>query len=98
LAVIGKQRQALLPNVPTFQELGVNGFENLAYYGLFGSANILKENKEVIEKMAKNALDDASLVEMLSALGLDVRYRNAMQFKEQVHDYSREWQAIIASH
>lgn len=98
LAVIGKQRQALLPNVPTFQELGVSGFENLAYYGLFGAPNISRENMVAIERMTKQSLEDASLVEKLSALGLDVRYRNAMQFKEQVQEYSREWQTIIASH
>lgn len=98
LAVIGKQRQALLPNVPTFHELGVSGFENLAYYGLFGSPNIPKENMATIEKMTKQSLEDVSLVEKLTALGLDVRYRNASQFKEQVQVYSREWQAIIASH
>ena len=98
LAVIGKQRQTLLPNVPTFHELGVSGFENLAYYGLFGPPNIPKENMATIERMTKQSLEDTSLVEKLTALGLDVRYRNASQFKEQVQDYSREWQAIIASH
>ena len=98
LAVIGKQRQALLPNVPTFHELGVGGFENLAYYGLFASPSIPRTNMTTIERMTKQALEDVSLVEKLTALGLDVRYSNAIQFKGLVQDYSREWQAIIATH
>ena len=35
VAVIGDKRQAAMPEVPTFAELGLSGFEELAYYGLF---------------------------------------------------------------
>ncbi|MFN7641103.1 MAG: tripartite tricarboxylate transporter substrate-binding protein, partial [bacterium] len=35
VAVCGAQRQALLPEVPTFAELGLAGFEDVPYYGLF---------------------------------------------------------------
>src|SRR5690606_28481816 len=33
-AVMGTQRQAALPEVPTFTELGLKGFEEVPYYGL----------------------------------------------------------------
>jgi tripartite-type tricarboxylate transporter receptor subunit TctC len=35
VAVIGDKRQAVMPEVPTFAELGLAGFEELAYYGFF---------------------------------------------------------------
>jgi tripartite-type tricarboxylate transporter receptor subunit TctC len=35
LAVMGAKRQAALPDVPTFNELGLNGLDDLPYYGLF---------------------------------------------------------------
>ncbi|MGL1701349.1 tripartite tricarboxylate transporter substrate-binding protein, partial [Vibrio parahaemolyticus] len=38
VAVMGSQRQAVLPDVPTFAELGLAGFEELPYYGVFAPA------------------------------------------------------------
>ena len=38
VAVMGQQRQAVLPEVPTFAELGIAGFEDLPYYGLYAPA------------------------------------------------------------
>src|SRR5262249_9943043 len=38
VAVIGDKRQAVLPDVPTFAELGITGLEDLPYYGLFAPA------------------------------------------------------------
>src|SRR6188768_2985905 len=38
VAVIGDKRQAILPDVPTFAELGIAGLEELPYYGLFAPA------------------------------------------------------------
>lgn len=33
IAVIGRERQSLFPDVPTFSELGIPGLEDLPYYG-----------------------------------------------------------------
>ena len=38
VAVIGDKRQAMLPDVPTFAELGIAGLEELPYYGIFAPA------------------------------------------------------------
>ncbi|MFN6997878.1 MAG: tripartite tricarboxylate transporter substrate-binding protein, partial [Aquincola tertiaricarbonis] len=38
VAVMGKERQAILPDMPTFAELGVAGFEDVPYYGIFAPA------------------------------------------------------------
>jgi tripartite-type tricarboxylate transporter receptor subunit TctC len=38
VAVLGGARQAVLPDVPTFAELGLAGFEDVPYYGVFAPA------------------------------------------------------------
>ena len=38
VAVLGSRRQAVLPDVPTFAELGLAGFEDAPYYGFFAPA------------------------------------------------------------
>jgi len=35
VAVMGTKRQDVIPDTPTFAELGVKGFEDLPYYGIF---------------------------------------------------------------
>jgi tripartite-type tricarboxylate transporter receptor subunit TctC len=43
LAVASKQRNPALPNVPTFDELGIPGVYSGAWYGYMGPANMPKE-------------------------------------------------------
>eukprot|EP01034_Spumella_vulgaris_P000757 gene757-biopygen690 len=38
VAVLGTKRQAAMPDVPTFDELGLKGFEDLPYYGIYAPA------------------------------------------------------------
>ena len=40
LVVLRKERQALLPKVPTFHELGLTGFEQVPYYGVFAPKGV----------------------------------------------------------
>ena len=40
LAVTGTRRHPLLPDVPTFEELGYKGFDGVQWYGIVGPANM----------------------------------------------------------
>ena len=40
LAVTGIKRHPLLPDVPTFEELGYKGFDGVQWYGIVGPANL----------------------------------------------------------
>ena len=40
LAVTGQKRSSAEPNIPTFKELGFNGFDGQQWYGISGPANI----------------------------------------------------------
>ena len=40
LAVTGAKRSTAAPNIPTFKELGFNGFDGQQWYGLVGPANL----------------------------------------------------------
>ena len=40
LAVTGVKRHPLLPDVPTFEELGYKGFDGVQWYGIVGPANL----------------------------------------------------------
>lgn len=40
LVVTGSKRSAAAPNIPTFKELGLNGFDGQQWYGIVGPANL----------------------------------------------------------
>ena len=42
VGVLGDKRQAAMPDVPTFAELGLAGFEDMPYYGIFAPAGTPK--------------------------------------------------------
>jgi tripartite-type tricarboxylate transporter receptor subunit TctC len=53
IAITSAKRSSILPDVPTFDESGMKGFESYAWYGLFAPA---KTPKEIIAKLNAEAL------------------------------------------
>lgn len=73
LAVTGDKRQPALANVPTFKELGYEGFDGLTWYGVVGPANlplpiVTKLNAEINKVLATNELRDAFKSEALTVM------------------------------
>ncbi len=97
VAVIGDKRQAVLPNVPTFAELGLAGLEDLPYYGLFAPVGT---PQSVIDRFSEALAKVIALPEVrdrLTAMGLTVGYMAQGQFAGRVRSYTQTWKQIIAS-
>ena len=95
LAVLGKPRQAALPEVPSLAELGVGGLEDTPYYGLFAPAGTPAAVTERVAGALSQAIAEPKVREQLAAMGLTVEYSNAAQFGRQVEAYSKVWAGII---
>jgi tripartite-type tricarboxylate transporter receptor subunit TctC len=95
LAVMGKHRQALLPEVPTLAELGLNGFEALPYYGIFAPTgtppDVIKRYSTAIEKV----LHQPQVLARLKGLGLTVDFMPPASLSERERDYSQSWARLI---
>jgi len=95
LAVMGKQRQALLPNVPTLAELGLTGFDELPYYGVFAPTGtpqqVIARYAAVIEKV----LHQQQVLERLQNLGLTVEFMSPDSLGERERAYSQSWARLI---
>jgi len=95
VAVIGDKRQAILPDVPTFAELGIAGLEELPYYGLFAPAGtpaaVLDRFNEALAKVL--AMPDVR--EHLAAMGLTVAYQPQAVFAKRVQGYTQSWDRIV---
>ncbi len=95
LAVIGSQRQAVLPDVPTFAELGVPGFEDVPFYGLWAPAGTPKAELDRLAAAVAKVIAQPDVRERLSAMGLAVGFMTGAQLATREQAYSRSWAQII---
>ena len=95
LAVLGGARQTALPEVPTFAELGLAGFEDVPYYGFFAPAGTPPAVLESFGAALAKVIATPEVRERLTALGLTVGYMSSKQLAERERAYAQTWSRII---
>jgi tripartite-type tricarboxylate transporter receptor subunit TctC len=95
VAVMGQQRQGVLPEVPTFAELGIAGFEDLPYYGLFAPAGTSPAVVERFSNALAGILNQPGVKARLTELGLSVGMMSATQLAARERAYSATWARLI---
>jgi tripartite-type tricarboxylate transporter receptor subunit TctC len=95
VAVMGSARQATLPDVPTFAELGLAGFEDLPYYGIFAPAGTPPATIEKLTAALAKVVALPDVRERLTAMGLSVGYMTPQQLTAREQAYSQTWSRII---
>jgi tripartite-type tricarboxylate transporter receptor subunit TctC len=95
VAVLGGARQATLPDVPTFTELGLTGFEDLPYYGIFAPAGT---PKAVLDKFADALAKVVAMPDVkdrLSNMGLTVGFMDSATLAKREQAYTKVWAKLI---
>jgi tripartite-type tricarboxylate transporter receptor subunit TctC len=91
LAVTGKQRHKLYPEVPTFDELGFKGFDGVQWYGVLGPAKlpdaIIKKLNEEINRL----LSTAEFKERLAGEALEMMPMTPEQFGAYIKTDIARW-------
>lgn len=95
VAVLGGARQAILPDVPTFAELGLAGFEDVPYYGIFAPAGTPQAAIDRFSAALAKVVAMPDVREHLTAMGLSVGYMTPKQLASREQAYSQTWARII---
>jgi len=95
VAVLGSARQAILPDVPTFAELGLAGFEDVPYYGIFAPVGTPQATIDKFSAAVAKVIALPDVHERLSAMGLTVGYMTQQQLASREHAYAQTWARII---
>ena len=95
VAVLGGARQAAVPDVPTFAELGLAGFEDVPYYGIFAPAGTPKAVIDRFSAAVAKVIALPDVRERLNVMGLTVEYMSAQQLASREHAYAQTWARII---
>ena len=97
VGVLGTKRQASMPDVPTFDEMGLKGFEDLPYYGIYAPTGtpqkFIADFSAALSKVV--ALPDVR--DQLTAMGLTVGYMTPQQLGTRQAAYTEAWKRIIQS-
>lgn len=95
VGVLGGARQAALPDVPTFTELGLKGFEDVPYYGFFAPHGTPAAALEQFSGALAKVLEMPDVKERLAALGLTVGHQTGAQLAAREQAYTAVWAGII---
>ncbi|HVQ62374.1 MAG TPA: tripartite tricarboxylate transporter substrate binding protein [Burkholderiales bacterium] len=94
LAITGLKRHALVPEVPTFEELGYKGFDGVQWYGIVGPAKLPAEITRKLNAEINKSLAAASLRERLSSEAIDVMPMTPEQFGDFMKADIARWTAL----
>src|SRR5262245_31249824 len=97
LAVSGPKRVALLPNVPTFAELGLPmpEVDAGAWFGLLAPAGVPADVVATLNDAFNAALRDADVRAALTNMGLEPRGTTPDEFAAFIRDEMRRWPPIF---
>ncbi len=84
-----------LPNVPTFAELGLKGYEADTWFGLIGPAHMPKDITKKIYDAAIIALKDPDTVKKFEENGAFVVGSTPEQFTETVKREVAKWKRVV---
>jgi tripartite-type tricarboxylate transporter receptor subunit TctC len=97
VAVLGAKRQAALPDVPTFGELGLSGLDDMPYYGIFAPAGTPQATINHFGAALSKVLLLSDVHEQLTKMGLTVGYMNSHQLEQRERAYTQVWTKLIKS-
>lgn len=96
LALSGGQRNARFAGVPTMREAGID-IDALAWFGLFGPANMPKATVDRINAALQAALKQPDVIEKLDRLGLVPAPNSADEMVQRLAADKAAWNPIIRS-
>ena len=95
IAITSKKRSALLPNVPSFTELGYPKVEVLNWQGLIAPKGTPKEIIDKLNAAANEALKDPQLRELMLSQGNEIGGGTPADFAALIRSESIKWGAVV---
>jgi tripartite-type tricarboxylate transporter receptor subunit TctC len=95
LAVTTPKRTALLPDLPTVDELGLKGFEATTWHGLVAPAGTPKEIIDALHIATTEALKDPATQQALTGLGVDIVGNTPKEFADYIKAEIPKWTAVV---
>ncbi|MFM6995767.1 MAG: tripartite tricarboxylate transporter substrate binding protein BugE [Limnohabitans sp.] len=96
IVVAAPQRLAVLPNVPTFKEVGLEPVNRMAYYGILGPKGLPKEVVDKVSAGVKKSLEDPAVRKRIEDTGSLIVANTPEQFVEQIKAEFEVYKKVVA--
>jgi tripartite-type tricarboxylate transporter receptor subunit TctC len=95
IAITSKKRSPLLPNIPSFSEIGYPKVEVLNWQGLIAPKGTPKAIIDKLNAAANEALQDPTLRELMLSQGNEIGGGSPADFAALVKSESAKWSAVV---
>jgi tripartite-type tricarboxylate transporter receptor subunit TctC len=95
LAVASQHRMALLPDVPTVAESGLQGFGADNVYGVMVPRGTPPQAIAALTRAVRAAVEDPEIRQRLREQGVELRYTPADEFAKVVDQEFRTWTKVV---
>jgi tripartite-type tricarboxylate transporter receptor subunit TctC len=96
IVVAAPQRLAVLPNVPTFKEVGLEPVNRMAYYGLLGPKGLPRDLVDRISAATKKVLEDPAVRKRIEDTGSLIVANTPEQFAQQIAAEFQVYKDVVA--
>jgi len=97
IAVAAPTRLAMLPNVPTFKEVGLEPVNRMAYYGIQAPKNLPKDIVDKVYAAVKKAMEDPAVKARIEGTGSLLVGNTPQQFTAQVAAEYDTYKKVVAA-
>ncbi len=96
IVVAAPARLPVLPNVPTFKEVGLAPVNRMAYYGLLGPKGLPPAVVERLNAAARKSLEDPGVAKRIADTGSLVVGNTPQQFAQQIAAELEVYKKVVA--
>jgi tripartite-type tricarboxylate transporter receptor subunit TctC len=95
IAVTSKKRFSLLPDVPTFDESGMPGFEAVLHYGLLAPAGTPKEIVAMLSFELRKLVDTDDVKQRIRTEGGDPLTSTPAEYAADIDKEEKKWSGLV---
>lgn len=95
IAIAAAKRSAVLPDVPTFDELGIKNVHANNWYGMFAPKNTPAEKIDELNQALRTALSSEAVQKYVRMSGLEATPTTPQEFEKLIDEDTKKWADVI---